>query len=302
MLHASISELTTLRWDLATEIEHLSRHSFNAVSLWRTKLSDVGADVGRRLLQNAGIRVSSLQWAGGFTGSDGRSHIESIDDALEAIETAAAVGTRVLLVHTGCRGGHTLRHANRLLQGAFNVLAPAAYERGVTLAVKPFHHGAAVGCGFLTRLPTAIEWVERFEHPAVRLVLDLWQFGHDPGLLQSLFPQLVPLLALVQVADSHGAPTTDRERLPPGLGQLPLENLVAELIEFGYRGDIEVKLVGETVEAMGYDQVLRQARLTADRWARAVRLPATRQGDRTADGHRAIVGMHDLPAAIRGVG
>jgi sugar phosphate isomerase/epimerase len=75
------------------------------------------------------------------------------------------------------------------------------------------------------------------------------------------------------VADSHGLPSAERERLPPGYGSLRLETLVMSLIEHGYTGDFEFELVGEKVESLGYDQVLGQARLAADAWSR--RIPAT---------------------------
>jgi sugar phosphate isomerase/epimerase len=275
-LQNSISQLTTLRWDLPVELEHLAYHGFDAISLWRTKLSDIGIDAARKHLERTGIRVSSLQWAGGFTGSDGRTFRESIDDAAEAIQTAEQVGAEVLVVHTGCRGGHTLGHARRLLHESLDVLAPLAADRGVTLAIEPHHPGAAVGCGFMARLAQAVEWVDRFDHPSVRLALDLWQFGHDPSLA-GILPDLVKRLALVKVADRIGPPSSDRERLPPGDGTLPLEKLVADLHAAGYRGDLEFEVVGEAVEAAGYDAVLRQLRRVTEGWTRPMRRPVPRQ-------------------------
>lgn len=269
MLQAAISELTTFRWELADELEHLARHGFDRLSLWRTKLSDLGVDQAKTLLRQAGMRVSSLQWAGGFTGGDGRSFRESVADALEAIETAAELDADVLVVHSGCRGGHTRTHAHRLLADALDVLAPEAFSRGVTLAIKPMHPVAAAGCDFLTDLGHAARWISRFDHPAVRLSIDLWQFGHDPAL-PALLADLVPLTAVVQVADSRGLPSAERERLPPGQGSLRLETLVMSLIEHGYTGDFEFELVGEAVESLGYDQVLRQTRLAADAWSRHI--------------------------------
>jgi sugar phosphate isomerase/epimerase len=272
MLQAAISELTTLRWDLADEIDCLARHGFDRLSLWRTKLSDLGVDRARSLLRQAGVRVSSLQWAGGFTGGDGRTFRESVDDALEAIDTAAEIDADVLVIHSGCRGGHTRSHAHRLLAEGLDVLAPEAFSRGVTLAIKPMHPAAA-GCDFLGDLGHAARWVRRFDHPAVRLSIDCWQFGHDPAL-PGLIADLVPLTAVVQVADCRGMPSADRERLPPGQGRLRLGSLVAAFIENGYAGDFEFELVGEAVESIGYEQVLGQARVTADAWGRRVRAAA----------------------------
>ena len=273
MLHASISELTTFRWDLAEEIDHLVRYGFEAISLWRTKLSDVGVASARSILQQGGVRVSSLQWAGGFTGGDGRSFSESVDDALEAVDAAAELEADVVVVHSGCRGGHTRSHAHRLLADALDVLAPEAFARGVTLALKPMHPAAAACDSFLTSPADAVAWVERFDHPAVRIAVDLWQFGHDRGLLD-LIPSLVPLTAVVQVADGRGAPVADAERLPPGQGNHPLAALVAALVEQGYGGAFEFAPVGEAVEALGYDEVLRQASATTASWSRLIRVPA----------------------------
>ena len=273
MLHASISELTTLRWELAEEIDRLARHGFDRLSIWRTKLSDIGIEQARCLLQQSGFRVSSLQWAGGFTGGDGRSFTESVDDALEAVEAAAEIGADVLVVHSGCRGGHTRGHARRLLADAIDVVAPEALARGVTLALKPTHPAAAAHCGFLTSLPEALGWVERFDHPAVRLSLDLWHFGSDRSLFDHV-ERLVPLTAVVQVADCRGEPSAEQERLAPGQGTHQLGAIVAAMLEHGYAGDFEFELMGEAVEALGYEGVLRHARITADAWARTVRVPA----------------------------
>jgi sugar phosphate isomerase/epimerase len=266
MLHASISEVTTLRWDLGKEIDHLVRHGFDAIALWRTKVSDIGLDEARSLLRRSGIRVSSLQWAGGFTGSDGRSFRESLADAREAIETAAHLGCPTVVVHTGCRGGHTVAHARRIVLEALGTLGRLAGREGVTLAVKPFHPTRAVGCGLVGGLAGTVSLVEACDDPAVGIALDCWQFAHEQQLLPSL-PQVVPHLAVVQVADGRERPDTDGERLPPGLGGLPLADVVGGLIDAGYDGDVEFDLVGESVEWLGYDAVLARLRRVADAWS-----------------------------------
>jgi len=273
MVHASISQFATLRWELGDEVAHLARHGFDSIAVWRTKLSDIGVAAAVALIGQAGLRVSSLQWVGGFTGADGRSFGESVDDALEAIDTAAELGAETVVVHSGCRGGHTRSHAHRLLADALDVLAPEALARGVVLAVKPMHPAAAAGGSFLASPAEALAWVDRFDHPAVRLALDLWHFGHDRRLFE-LAGELAGRTAVVQVADGRGAPHAESERLPPGQGNLPLGGLVAALLEHGYAGPIEFSPVGEAVEAMGYDRMLRQASATAAAWGRLVRVPA----------------------------
>lgn len=267
MFTVAISQLTMSRWELPAEVAHLADRGFDAISIWRPKLSDMGLDESAAILSRSGVRVSSLQWAGGFTGGDGRSFAESVSDAREAIDTAAALGGRILIVHAGCRGGHTLSHARRLLLQALETLLPVAERAGVTLALKPFH--AAADCSFLNRLREAADLVERFDAGSLRLSLDLWQFAHEQEVW-SLADRLASLTAVVQAADRLGPPSSDQERIPVGHGTLPLESLFAMLVEHGYEGDVEFDPVGEAVESLGYDRVLDEARLVADGWKLAL--------------------------------
>jgi sugar phosphate isomerase/epimerase len=298
MFDVAISELTSSRWDLQREIGHAVAHGFDAISLWRPKVSDVGAAAAGRLISAAGLRVSSLQWAGGFTGADGRSFAESVEDAAEAITMAATVGAPALVVHSGCRGGHTRSHAVRLVDQALESLAPLAERAGVTLALKPVHPHVSAGCSFLAGLEDALAVVERLRTPAVRLALDLWHFGDDPAA-PGLLPALARATAILQVADRCGPPAAGVDRLPAGHGRLAVEWLVCELVELGYDGPVEFDPVGETVEILGYEAVWRETRLVADHWSdrHAIRRGTAPHG---ADVGRLPVGRGHFRAAAAG--
>lgn len=265
MFDIAVSELTSSRWDLQREVAHLANHGVEGISLWRPKVTDVGATAAARILAAAGMRASSLQWAGGFTGGDGRSFADSIDDAVEAIEVAAAVSAPSLVIHSGCRGGHTRSHATRLLSQAIEALLPVASRAGVALALKPVHPVAAPGCSFLAGLGEALDLVERFDDVGMRLAVDLWQFGHEPEVVD-LLPRLAEAAAVVQVADRCGPPAGGGDRLPVGHGSLPLEPLVTGLVDHGYRGPFEFDPVGEAVEILGYEGVWREMLLVAEAW------------------------------------
>ena len=252
----AISQLTTSRWELPHEVDRLREHGFDRLSLWRPKLSDVGARGAAAILAGAGVRASSLQWAGGFTGGDGRSFCECV------------VGAAVVVVHSGCRGGHTRAHARRLLVGALETLAPAARSAGITLALRPLHAAVADRCSFLARPAEALDVVEQIDDPAVRLAIDLWQFGDHPDLL-ALLPRLAASTAVVQVADRSGQPTADLERRPAGRGGLPLERVALSLLDAGFGGVFEFDAVGDEVATLGYDAVLAETRTLADGWQRA---------------------------------
>ncbi|MFN9370159.1 MAG: sugar phosphate isomerase/epimerase family protein [Planctomycetia bacterium] len=296
MIDVAVSQLTTPRWDLGQELERIVAAGFDAISLWRPKLSDPGLGNVAARLACAGVRVSSLQWTGGFTGGDGRSFAESVADGLEAIDAAALLGAPVLVVHSGCRGGHTLAHATRLLHDALDRLVPRARDTGVVLALRPIHPDTAPGCSFLDRLARAIDLVEDYGDPAVRLALDLWQFADDVCISDNL-SRLAAVAALVQVADRQGLPAPDQDRLPAGRGTLPLEPLVAALVAHGYRGDLEFDPVGEAVESLGYDAVFQETRCLSDAWEAAWQTAGGPLARGLEPAHVQLRGLHSRPAA-----
>ena len=89
MTRLAVSEMTTFRWSFEEDVQHYSEAGIEAIGIWRQKLSDFGEEKGIELLRDSGLKVSSLMWAGGFTGSDGRSYKESVADARDAIQVAA---------------------------------------------------------------------------------------------------------------------------------------------------------------------------------------------------------------------
>lgn len=298
MLEVAVSQLTTARWELADEIAAVRESGFARLAVWRPKLSDLGASAAAAALMAGGVGMSSLQWAGGFTGSDGRSFRESVADAEDAIRAAAVLADAaavrrpgVLVLHSGCRGGHTRSHAVRLLGDAVEALAPVADREGVVLAVRPVHAAAAPGCSFVTDLADALDMVAAFAEPSVRLAVDLWQFGDMPGI-EPLLPRVARAAAVVQVADRRTAPTADADRLPVGHGMLPLEPIVRELCGLGYAGPFEFDPVGETVESLGYGGTLREIRRVVDAWTETWAAEALSGAARRADPERSLRGGH----------
>ena len=95
MARISMNELTTYRWSFEEDVAQYARAGIEALAVWRHKLSDFGDERGIELIAESGLKVSSVLWAGGFTGSDGRSHKESVEDAHEAIRLARGSGPSV---------------------------------------------------------------------------------------------------------------------------------------------------------------------------------------------------------------
>jgi sugar phosphate isomerase/epimerase len=98
MAQLSMNEMTTYRWSFEEDVAQYLDAGIPGIGVWRQKLSDFGEDKGIELLADSGLQVSNLLWAGGFTGSDGRTQRESIDDAEEAVRLAAQMRAGCLIV------------------------------------------------------------------------------------------------------------------------------------------------------------------------------------------------------------
>ena len=259
MAKLSVNETTTFRWSLEEDVAAYSAKAIPAIGVWRQKLSDFGPDRAAQLLTEHGLEASHLFWAGGFTGSDGRTYRESVQDACEAVRVAAELKAGCLVVCSGARAGHTFNHANRLLKDALAEVVPCAEQHRIVLALEPMHPGCATDCTFLTSLDDALRLLDVVDSPWVKLVLDTYHLGHDPAL-PARIPEVVSQIALVQLGDARRPPEGEQNRCRLGEGTLPLGELVAALKTAGYDGYYDVELLGEDVESCDYPSLLDHAK------------------------------------------
>lgn len=256
----SMNELTTYRWSLEQDVENYLQAGYRSIGLWRQKLSDWDEDEAIGLVVDSGIQVSNVAWAGGFTGSDGRSPRECIDDACDALRLAASVNAGCLVIYPGGRNNHTFRHAGRLLRAALDELLPFAEARDVPLAIEPMHAACAAGWTFLTDLECVVELIEEYKTPFLKLAYDVYHFPLE-ARKRHLLAKLAPYIGIVHLGDRNGLPTMDQDRCLLGRGQLPLRETVATLQHAGYTGAFDVKLMGPDIETCDYWTLLEQSQL-----------------------------------------
>jgi sugar phosphate isomerase/epimerase len=255
MPRLSINEMTTLRWSFEEDVARYRAAGVSAMGVWRQKVSDYGEEKAIELLAESRMGVSNLLWAGGFTGSDGHTYRESIEDAEDAIRLAAVMQAGCLVVYTGARRGHTRNHAQRLIHGALRELAPLAEDLEVTLAIEPMHSGCATEWTFLSSLSESLELVRAIESPQMGLVFDTYHLGFDPNIVD-LVPAIADQIAIVHLGDGRHPPDGEQNRCRLGEGCVPLGELMGALSAAGYQGDYDVELMGEDVEAIAYEDLL----------------------------------------------
>jgi sugar phosphate isomerase/epimerase len=259
MAELSMNETTTYRWSFEEDVTNYTAAGIHAMGVWRQKLSDFGQEKAVELLADSGMKVSHLLWAGGFTGSDGRTYRESVEDAREALHVAAKLQAGSLVVYSGARAGHTFSHARRLIHGALAELLPVAEELGVTLAVEPMHPGCASEWTFLTSLDDTLELLHAVGSPMVKMVLDTYHLGQDSGLIERI-GEIASQVAIVQLGDAAEPPSGEQNRCRLGEGIIPLKKIVAALKTAGYDGYYDVELLGEEIEMLDYQSLLQHAK------------------------------------------
>ncbi len=259
MARLSINEMTTYRWSFDQDVAEYRAAEIPAIGVWRQKLSDYGEDKGIELLADANLSVSNLLWAGGFTGSDGRSFRESIADAIDAVRLAAALKARSLVVYSGGRAGHTHNHARRLVLEALREVAPVAERAGVILAIEPMNTSCAAEWTFLTTLTDALAMMDAVGSSHVQLAFDVYHFGADRASLAQL-ERFAGRIAIVHLADGHTAIDQEQNRARLGCGTIPLAEVISALTSVGYDGDYDVELMGPEIEATDYRELLRHSK------------------------------------------
>lgn len=264
----SINEITTYRWSFDDDIRRYRDAGIDAIGVWRQKLADFGEDKGIELLARSGLKASNVLWAGGFTGSDGHSYDESLSDARDALQLAAALHARHLVVYSGSRNGHTLKHARRLFLSALGELLPLAEQLSVVLAIEPMHCHCAGNWTFITNLDDALSIMDELDTPALRLVFDTYHLGHEPNLLERI-ASVVPRIGIVHLGDCKGQPDNEQNRQRLGEGTLRLPCIVRAIKQAGYDGFYDVELLGEDIEASDYDDLLECAKRAYREWVLA---------------------------------
>ena len=259
MTRLSMNEMTTYHWSFEEDVINYAAAGSGAIAVWRQKLADFGEEKGIELLSDSGLQVSSLLWAGGFTGSEGRTYTECVQDAGEAVRLAAAMNAGCLIVYSGARGGHTHNHARRLATGAIAELAPMASDLGVTLAIEPMHAGCAGEWTFLTNLDDALALIDEIASSHVKLAFDTYHLCQDGPIVDRL-TELASRIAIVQLGDAKLPPEGEQSRCRLGDGKIPLREIVAALADANYDGFYDVELMGEEIETADYSELLQQSK------------------------------------------
>lgn len=237
------------------------------IGLWLPRVQDFGVLRTLDLLTDSNLQASSLGWIGGFTGSNGYTFNEAVEEARQTIWLASQLGAPVVHVATGGRNSHTTRHLRRITIEGLRRIVESAELANVNLALHPMSSVYRDHWTFLHSLNDVLGIVEEVDHPRLGLGLNTYHVADDPDLFQ-VIQHRSELIKAFTLSDAIGGPRQENDAVMIGLGTLPLDSILAALQQSSYAGNIELDVWSERFWASEeYAPVITQAIDDFARWS-----------------------------------
>lgn len=268
MTMLSINHATTETSSVTDLALACARAGIGGVAPWRHRYLNGDVAATRSVLDDNGIRATSLCRGGFFTGT--RSETAAHEDNRRAVEEAAVLGAPVLVLVCGPVDRATgMLAAEAAIARGIERLLPYAIDHGVALAVEPFHpmlaaeRSALVTVAQATRLVRDVLGSPSGSSAAgspLGLAIDTYHVWWDPDLDASL-QAAADLVLGVHVADWL-VPTPDllAGRGLPGDGVIPLHRLLRQLHSLGFDGPLEVEVLNAAVWARDPGELVAEIR------------------------------------------
>ena len=243
----ALNGATTMKADLRTDVQAAQAAGFDFVEIWAAKLRDYLATRSvsslRELIEESELKplsINSIEHITFRSASD-YARIKSECEELSAI--AAALGCPYIVVVPGQLPEKTPSREEIIVESTrvLSELGMIAAGHEVSLA---FEFLGQTDCSVQT-LDLAHDIVKRVGRHNVGLVIDSFHFyagGSTVEMIEALDPQK---LFIFHINDAENLPREklrDSHRLLPGLGILPLSEMVMAFKRIGYDGVASVEI------------------------------------------------------------
>lgn len=252
----SLNQITTDRLSLQEAVEVCVRADVPWIALWRHKIEEIGLKESKRIIRDAGVKVSSICRGGMFPAATKLERQKRIDDNRRAVDEAAELGTDVLVLVCGPAPDKDLIAAREMVADGIEQLVPYAKERGVKLGIEPLHPMYAGERSVIVSLAHANDLAEKYSPDEVGVIVDVFHVWWDPALFQQISRAQGRILGY-HVSDWL-VPTPDllMGRGMMGDGVIDLRPIRLAVEKAGYTGPIEVEIFNQKIWDMPGDDVL----------------------------------------------
>jgi len=236
------------KWNLREMIEGCARHGIRGISPWRDKLSALGVKEAAKMMRNSGLTVTGLCRGGMFPAADRKGRQAALDDNLRAIDEAAALGARCLVLVVGGlpAGSKDLPGAREMVRDGIGEILEHARAAGVPLAIEPLHPMYCADRACINTLAQALDLCDALDSGkggALGVAVDVYHVWWDPALKLGIERAGDKRLLAFHICDWL-VPTTDllNDRGMMGDGVIDLPRIRSWMEAAGYRDFHEVEI------------------------------------------------------------
>jgi sugar phosphate isomerase/epimerase len=240
----AIATVCSLQTPLETVLEDYAAGHVDAVDLWLGQvdayLKERSVGALRERLAGHGIAPVAASFQGGLLTSQGEARAEHWKTFEGRLALCRDLGIPVLVVAGDAFGPLGPEDLGRLSMSLAEAAKRAA-DAGVRLALE-FDARAS----FPNNLQSAVALVEDVGSPNLGVCLDWFQWTVGPSKPLDIWLLSRENLAHVQLSDIADLPremASDADRILPGEGSSPVDDLVRRLGEIGYGGAVAVELM-----------------------------------------------------------
>ena len=241
--HFAVNSATLKAWSLEQLVEGCARAGVTAIAPWRDIVQACGLEKAGRLIRAQGLTVTCLCRGGMFPAADEAGRRLALDDNRRAVDEAAAIGARCLVLIAGGlpKGSKDIAGAHGQVRDGLAALLPYARSAGVPLALEPLHPMYAADRACLNTLAHANDLCDRLGE-GVGVALDVYHVWWDPDLARQIARAGKRILTY-HVCDWL-VPTKDLllDRGMPGDGVIDLRGIRAMVEATGYANHCDVEI------------------------------------------------------------
>ncbi len=239
-----IHTITTKPWNIEEAAKNFSAAGVKGITVWRDALEGRNIRQTGKMLQEHDLSVVSLCRGGFFPSKDLSKRKTAIDDNRKAIEEAAELGTKMLVLVCGADPLQSLEESRKQIHDGIAAIIPHASEAGVRLTIEPLHPMYADTRSAINTLAQANDMAEELNTPWVGVAVDVYHLWWDPMLEKE-----------IKRCGEHGnlmafhicnwkIPTTDMllDRGLMGEGCIPVKKIRSWVEDAGFTGFNEVEI------------------------------------------------------------
>jgi sugar phosphate isomerase/epimerase len=236
------------KWNLREMIDGCARRGIRGISPWRDKLAQLGVKEAARLVRDNGLAVTGLCRGGMFPAAERKGRQAALDDNLRAIDDAAALGARCLVLVVGGlpAGSKDLNGAREMVRDGIGETLERARGAGVPLAIEPLHPMYCADRACVNTMAQALDLCDELDagkSGALGVAVDVYHVWWDPELKHQIERAGDKRLLAFHLCDWL-VPTADllNDRGMMGDGVIDLPLIRSWMEAAGYSGFHEVEV------------------------------------------------------------